>query len=104
MFAPEQNTRFFALVMTTAPTSGCSKADALHDVVQLDVDAQVVRVELQLVAGPDPNVLGHVHRDRRDAIRVRHAPVFIGRRIDLVIDQLSCANHVRSNAARSRSL
>ena len=41
MFAPDENTRFFALVITTAPISGC-EADALEDVVQLDVDTEVV--------------------------------------------------------------
>src|SRR5204862_3197559 len=83
---------------------GVFEADALHDVVQLDVDAQVVRVELRLVTRPDSRVFGDIHRDRRDTIRVRYTPVFISHRVDLVIDQLSCANHVRSNAARSRSL
>ena len=48
MFAPEQNMRSRALVTTTTLTSGCSKRMRLQRVVELDVDAEVVGVELQL--------------------------------------------------------
>jgi hypothetical protein len=43
------------------------EADAVHGIVQLDVDAEVVAVQLQLVAGPQPGVLVDVQRQRRDA-------------------------------------
>ena len=43
------------------------EADALQNVVQLDVDAQVVGVELELVAGLQAAVFVHVHGQRGDA-------------------------------------
>ena len=70
MFAPEQKILSFALVKTTAFTSGCSKRMRVESVGQLDVDAQVVRVELERIAGPQPAVLLHVHRDPRHRPRV----------------------------------
>ncbi len=45
---------------------GMLEADALDRVVQLDVDAEVVGVELQLVAGTDARVLVDVERQRGD--------------------------------------
>jgi len=42
------------------------EANAVERVVQLDVDAQVVRVELELVARPDPGIFVDVERQRRD--------------------------------------
>ena len=62
MLAPEQKMRSLALVTTTVRTSGCSKRMRLQRVVQLDVDAEVVAVELELVAGADAAVLGDVER------------------------------------------
>ena len=69
MLAPEQNTRSLALVSTTVRTAGCSKRMRCTRVVQLDVDAEVVRVELELVAGADAAVLADVHRERGDRRR-----------------------------------
>jgi hypothetical protein len=42
------------------------EAQPLDRVVQLDVDAEVVGIELQLVAGPEPAVLADVQRERGD--------------------------------------
>jgi hypothetical protein len=41
------------------------EAQPLHRVVQLDVHAQVIGVELQLIAGTDAAPLVDVHRERR---------------------------------------
>jgi hypothetical protein len=60
MLAPEQNTFSLALVITTVRTSGCSKRMRLIGVVQLDVHAQVVAVELELVAGAQAGVFVEV--------------------------------------------
>ena len=46
---------------------GVLEAKPLQHVGQFDVDAEIVRVELQLViAGPQAGVLAHVHGERRD--------------------------------------
>ena len=43
------------------------EAQALHGVGQLDVDAEIVGIELQLVAGTQPRILVHVHGEVGDA-------------------------------------
>jgi hypothetical protein len=52
----------------------------LHGVVQLDVNAQVVRVELQLVAGHQAALLIDVHRQRGYLAVGREPPVPVLRR------------------------
>ena len=47
MLAPEQNTRFLALVRIDAAHFRMLEADPLQRVGELDVDAEVVRVELR---------------------------------------------------------
>ena len=67
MLAPAQKMRGLRLVTTTALHLGMLEAQALQRVGQLDVDAEVVGVELQLVVvGPQAGVLLHVHRQRGD--------------------------------------
>ena len=73
MLAPEQKTRSLRARDDDGAHFGMLEADALERVVQLDVDAEVVRVELELVAGADAAVLGDVHRERRDRRRRRRA-------------------------------
>ena len=51
------------------------EADALDRVGQLDVDAEVVRVQLEPVVGPEAGVFLHVHRERRDRPVERELPV-----------------------------
>ena len=68
MLAPEQNTLSRALVITTADF-GVLEADAVDGVVQLDIDAEVIAVELELVAGTQPAVLVEIGKQRR------HGPV-----------------------------
>jgi len=54
---------------------GVFEADALQGVVQFDIDAQVVRIELELVAGAKAAVFGHVHGQGRDGTVESQAPV-----------------------------
>src|SRR6476619_471077 len=61
------------------------EADPLHGVVQLDVDTEIVRVELELVAVADSAVLAYVHRERGDRSVDAEAPVAIARRVGTVI-------------------
>ena len=42
------------------------EAHALHDVGELDVDAEIVGIELELIALEQPAVLVDVHEDGRD--------------------------------------
>ena len=72
MLAPEQNTLSRRLVTTTVRTSGVLKADAVDGVVQFNVDAKIVTVELQLVAGTDATVLIKAGSQRGDrAVKLR---------------------------------
>ena len=69
---------------------GVLEAQPLHDVVQLDIHAQDVRIELQLVAGRQAAGLVNVHRHGRDRPVVGHAPVPVALRrtaeLDGVVD------------------
>ena len=81
MLAPAQKMRGLRLVSTTACTSGCSKRRRCSDVGQLDVDAEVVGVELQLVVvGPQAGVFAHVHGQRGDGAVDGQLPVLVLRR------------------------
>ena len=84
MFAPAQKMRSFRLVMTTARTSGCSKRMRCTRVRELDVDAEIVRIQLEPVVRREPGVLLHVHRQRGDGAVERQLPVAIslGRRFE----------------------
>ena len=62
------------------------EADAVDGVVQLDVDAQVVAVELELVAGAQARVLVEVRHQRGDRAVESEFPVVILGRISLVVD------------------
>ena len=66
MFAPEQKTRSSSAVTTTHLHLGMLEADALDRVGELDVDAEVVRVELELVAGAVRMVAVDGHHQRGD--------------------------------------
>ncbi len=86
MFAPAQKMRSFRLVMTTRAHLGMFEADALDGIRELDVDAEIVRIELQAVVGREPAVFLHVHRQRRDGAVERQLPVQITRGIPLEVD------------------
>ncbi len=65
---------------------GMLEADALQRVGELDVHAQVVRVELELVARADAAVLGHVHGERGDRTLEGELPVAVARGIRTKVD------------------
>ncbi len=69
-----------------AANFGMLEADPLHGVVQLDIDAQVVRVELEFVAVAHAAVLGHVENERRHRSFEAKLPVSISGRLGSVID------------------
>ena len=58
-----------------APHFGMLEADPLQRVGELDVDAEVVRIELELVAGIEAAILVDVQRQRRDRAVERELPV-----------------------------
>ena len=65
MLAPAQKMRCLRLETTTEWTSGCSKRRRWTRVRQLDVDAEVVGIELELVVvGAKAGVFAHVHGQR----------------------------------------
>ena len=53
------------------------EANTLQNVVQLDVNAEVVRIELELVAGLQAAVFVDVHGQRRNAAVKREPPMAI---------------------------
>ena len=57
---------------------GVLEAQALDGVGELDVDAEVVGVELQLVVVGQAGVLAHVHRQRGDRAVEGQLPVLVG--------------------------
>ena len=71
------------------------EANALQDVVQLDVDAEIVGVELELVAGLQPAVFVDVHGQRRDAAIDGQPPMAIFSAGHVESDQLCLLQHVR---------
>ena len=62
---------------------GVLEAEALDGVGELDVDAEVVGVQLQLVVGREAGVLAHVHRQRGDRAVEGELPVPVVRRVGL---------------------
>jgi hypothetical protein len=56
---------------------GVLEPQPLRRVVQLDVDAQVIGVELQLVTGPQPAALVDVHHEVRDVAVELQPPVAV---------------------------
>src|ERR1700694_1953230 len=79
MLAPEQNMRSLPLVSTRQRTAGCSQGGG-----KLDVDAQIVGIELELVARLQASVLVDVERERRDRAFDLQPPVgvAVGMRIE----------------------
>jgi len=62
------------------------EANPVERVVELDVHAEVVAVQLQLVAGADAAVLGDAHAQRRDRSVEPQRPVPVTRGVRLVVD------------------
>ena len=66
---------------------GVLEPEPLHRVVELDVDAEVVGVELQLVPGHEPAVLPHVQREPGHRAVEGQAPVLVARRLGPKVHQ-----------------
>ncbi len=62
------------------------EAQPLDGVGELDVDAEIVGIELQLVAFVQPALLVDVHGERRDVAVDGELPMAVVRRIGLEID------------------
>jgi hypothetical protein len=62
------------------------EADPVQRIGELDVDAEVVAVELELVAGADAGVFGDVERQARQRPFDAELPVPVVRRIGAVVD------------------
>ncbi len=69
MLAPEQKTRSLPLVSNDDPHRGMLEADPIQRVVQFDVDAEIVGVELQPVAGIEPALFGDIEGQSGDRPR-----------------------------------
>ena len=65
---------------------GVLEAQPLDGVVQLDVDAEVVAVQLQLVVVAQPGVGRDPHRQRGDGRLDRQLPVAVGGRFGVERD------------------
>ena len=68
------------------------EADAVDRVVELDVDAQVVAVEFQLVAGPKAAILVEVGFQRGDRTLEGERPVPVFFRRSLIVDRVGTAH------------
>ncbi len=64
------------------------EAQPLHGVVEFDVDAEIVGIELELIAVEQAAGLIDVHDQIGDVAIVLDAPMAISRRIGLEIDDL----------------
>ena len=62
------------------------KPDTLQRVLQLDIDAEIIRVQLQFVSWAQATVLLHVHSQRRHRAINGEPPMLILLRSGLVID------------------
>ncbi|MNT46965.1 hypothetical protein D3C72_1836410 [compost metagenome] len=72
---------------------GMLEADALQGVVQFDVHAQVVGIQLQLVAGTQAAVFGHIHGQGGDRTVECQAPVAVLRGLGPEINPAGGAAH-----------
>ena len=57
---------------------GMLKSNSLQRVVQFDIDAKIIGIQLQLVARLQPAVFVNIHGQRRDAVIDIQSPVFEG--------------------------
>ena len=71
---------------------GMLEADPVDRVVELDVDAEIVAVELQLVARAQPAVLVEIGFERGDGSVEGERPVAVFFRRSLIVDRLWAAH------------
>ena len=64
------------------------EAQPLHRVVEFDIDAEIVGIELELIAVEQPARLIDVHDQIGDVAIAFDAPMAVARRIGLEIDDL----------------
>jgi len=67
------------------------EAQPLHCVGQLDIDAEVVGIQLELITFEQPAILVDVHGQRRHRAVDIELPMPVARRIGLKIDVLRAA-------------
>src|SRR6185369_11505619 len=72
---------------------GMLEAQPLHGVGQFDVDAKVVGIELELVAGAQPAILVDVHREKGDAILEGELPMPVAARLGAEVDGRGSVGH-----------
>src|SRR6185503_19942416 len=66
---------------------GMLETDSLQRIGELDVDAEIVGIELELVAWTNPAVFVDPHRERREGAVERELPVRIALRARFVADR-----------------
>jgi len=71
------------------PDAGMLEPHPLHDIGQFDVDAEVVGVQLQLIALEQAAILVDIHDQGGDRPVIVHAPVAIARRIGAKVDDFA---------------
>ena len=86
ILAPAQNTRFLPERSDHHLDAGMLEAQPLHRVGQLDIDAEIVGIQLELIAFEQPAILVDIHGQRRDIAVDGELPVPVARRIGLKID------------------
>ena len=63
------------------------EAQPLHGVGEFDIDAEIVGIQLELIAFEQPAILIDIHRQRRDLAVDIELPMPVARRIGLEIDK-----------------
>ena len=92
MLAPAQNTRFLAGAQDHDLHAGMLEAQPLHRVREFDVDAEIVGIQLELIALEQPAILVDIHGQRRDVAIDIELPMPVARRIGLKIDEAGAAS------------
>ena len=91
ILAPAQNTRGFAERSTTTAHLRMLEAQPLHRVGELDIDAEIVGIELQLVAVEQAALLVDVHGQGRHLAVAGHPPMPVAVGTDPELDPLAAA-------------
>ena len=92
ILAPAQNTRFLPERTSTTLTAGMLEAQPLHRVGEFDIDAEIVGIQLELIALEQPAILVDIHGQGRDVAVDVELPVPVARRIGLKIDVAGAAS------------
>ena len=68
------------------------EAQPLHRIRQLDIDAEIVGIELELIAFEQPAILIDIHGQRSDLAIDFQLPMPVARRIGLEVDMPAAAS------------